>query len=223
MNPAQISAEVPTPEKRIQALRTLAMKKFLEAKQSDDLRKDIASHLSLSDGPFFPGDKSYYWTEDKSKIKSDGSHSGKWIKGKVVSSDGSMVGIDLGTRIVKVNVSKITQSHRRCGHSSRSSWSHDLNWYRNPLLFFLWPRLVGCRCPKFKSFGPSVPTPFRRRRRPSSSRPPRPTWQRCSASLLEKNGPWPTVFAVLGPVQRWWTINRNMLVSYKHGKYNDLF
>ena len=111
MNPAQISAEVPTPEKRIQALRTLAMKKFLEAKQSDDLRKDIASHLSLSDGPFFPGDKIYYWTEDKSKIKSDGSHSGKWIKGKVVSSDGSMVGIDLGTRIVKVNVSKIRKDH----------------------------------------------------------------------------------------------------------------
>ena len=111
MDPAQLSAEVPTPEKRIQALRTLAMKKFLEAKQSDDLRKDIASHLSLSDGPFFPGDKIYYWTENKSKIKSDGSHSGKWIKGKVVSSDGSMVGIDLGTRIVKVNVSKIRKDH----------------------------------------------------------------------------------------------------------------
>ena len=111
MNPAQFSAEVPTPEKRIQALRTLAMKKFLEAKQSDDLRKDIASHLTLSDGPFFPGDKIYYWTEDKSKFKSDGSHSGKWIKGKVVSSDGSMVGIDLGTGIVKVNVRKIRKDH----------------------------------------------------------------------------------------------------------------
>lgn len=47
----------------------------------------------------------YYWVEDK--IKSDGSHSGKWIKGKLVSVDGSMVGVDLGTRIVKVNVSKI--------------------------------------------------------------------------------------------------------------------
>ena len=54
--------------------------------------------LQLSDGPFFPGDKVYYWTEDKSKIKSDGSHGGKWIKGKLVSVDGSMVGVDLGTR-----------------------------------------------------------------------------------------------------------------------------
>jgi hypothetical protein len=43
------------------------MRKFLEAKQSDDLRRDIASKLQLSDGPVFPGDKVYYWTEDKSK------------------------------------------------------------------------------------------------------------------------------------------------------------
>ena len=106
MNPAQLTTEAPAPERQIEALRSLAMRKFLEAKQSDDLRRDIASKLQLSDGPFFPGDKVYYWTEDKSKIKSDGSHGGKWIKGKLVSVDGSMVGVDLGTRIVKVNISK---------------------------------------------------------------------------------------------------------------------
>jgi len=78
------------PERQIEALRSLAMRKFLETKQSDDLRRDIASELQLSDGLFFPGDKVYYWTEDKSKIKSDGSHGGKWIKGKLVSVDGSM-------------------------------------------------------------------------------------------------------------------------------------
>ena len=75
------------------------MRKFLEARQSDDLRR------------FFPGDKIYYWTEDKSKIKSDGPHGGKWIKGKLVSVGGSMVGVDLGTRIVKVNISKIRKGH----------------------------------------------------------------------------------------------------------------
>ena len=110
MNPAQLTTEAPAPERQIEALRSLAMRKFLEAKQSD-LRTDIASKLQLSDGPFFPGDKVYYWTEDKSKIKSDGSHGGKWIKGKLVSVDGSMVGVDLGTRIVKVNISKIRQDH----------------------------------------------------------------------------------------------------------------
>ena len=77
----------------------------------EDLRRDFANKLQLSDGPFFPGDKVYYWTEDKSKIKSDGSHGGKWIKGKLVSVDGSMVGVDLGTRIVKVNISKIRKDH----------------------------------------------------------------------------------------------------------------
>ena len=104
MNPAQLTTEAPAPERQIEALRSLAMQKFLEAKQSDALRRDIASKLQLSDGPFFPGDKVYYWTEDKSKIKSDGSNGGKPIKGRLVSVDRSMVGVDLGTRIVKVTI-----------------------------------------------------------------------------------------------------------------------
>ena len=111
MTPAQLTTEAPAPERQIEALRSLAMRKFLEAKQSDDLRRDIASKFQLSDGPLFPGDRVYYWTEDKSKIKSDGSHGGKWIKGMLVSIDGSMVGVDLGTRLVKVNVSKIGKDH----------------------------------------------------------------------------------------------------------------
>ena len=49
MNPAQLTTEAPAPERQIEALRSLAMRKFLEAKQSDD----IASKLHLSDGPFF--------------------------------------------------------------------------------------------------------------------------------------------------------------------------
>jgi hypothetical protein len=61
MTPAQLTT------RHIEALRSLAMRKFLEAKQPDDLRRDIASKLQLSAGPFFPGDKVYYWTEDKSK------------------------------------------------------------------------------------------------------------------------------------------------------------
>ena len=82
ITPEQLTASLPSPEKNIDALRTLAMKSYLEAKQSDDLRRDISARLQLSDGPFYPGDKIYYWTEDKSKVKSDGTHSGKWIKGK---------------------------------------------------------------------------------------------------------------------------------------------
>ena len=65
MTPAQLRTEAPAPERQIEAPRSLAMRKFLEAKQSADLRRDIASKLQLSDGPFFPGDKIYYWIEDK--------------------------------------------------------------------------------------------------------------------------------------------------------------
>ena len=68
MTPAQLTTEAPAPERQIEVLRSLAMRKFLEARQSDDLRRDIASKLQLRDGPFFPGDKIYYWTEDTSKI-----------------------------------------------------------------------------------------------------------------------------------------------------------
>ena len=112
MTPAQLTTEPPAPERKSEALRSLAMRKFLEVRQPDDLRRDIASKLQLSDGPFFLGDKVYYWTEDKSKIKSGGSHGGKWAKGKLVSVDGSMVGVDQGTRIVKVNISKIQKDHK---------------------------------------------------------------------------------------------------------------
>ena len=53
MNAAQLTTEAPAPERQIEALRSLAMRKFLEAKQSDDLRRDIASKLqSVMDHSF---------------------------------------------------------------------------------------------------------------------------------------------------------------------------
>ena len=38
--------------------------------------------------------------------------SSSWIKGKVISQDGSMITIDLGTRVLKVNSSKIRKDHQ---------------------------------------------------------------------------------------------------------------
>ena len=112
-SPEELTAGIPAPEAAAHAPRHLAMKSYLEARQSADLRQDIASRLRLSDGPFVPGDKIYYWTEDKSKIKSDGSHGGKWIKGKILTAEGSMANIDLGTRlrVIKVNTSKLRKDH----------------------------------------------------------------------------------------------------------------
>ena len=111
-DPAQLSAEVPSHELAIEATRRVAMKAYLEARQSEDLRRDIASKLQFSDGPFFPGDKIYYWNPAAGKIKPDGSKRSTWIKGKVVSQEGSMVTIDLGTRVIKVNSSKIRKDHQ---------------------------------------------------------------------------------------------------------------
>ena len=52
-------------------------------------------------------DKVFYWQEDKSKIRSDGSKGGIWLKGKVISLEGAMVGLGLGARLIKVNMTKV--------------------------------------------------------------------------------------------------------------------
>ena len=101
-DPAQLTAEVPRSEVSIEATRKIAMKAYLEARQSEDLRRDIASKLQFTDGPFFPGDKIFYWNPNAGKIKPHGGKSSSWIKGKVISQDGSMITIDLGTRVLKL-------------------------------------------------------------------------------------------------------------------------
>ena len=61
----------------------------------------------MSSKPLQVKDKAFYWQEDKSKIRSDGSKGGIWLKGKVISIEGAMVGLDLGTRLIKVNMTKL--------------------------------------------------------------------------------------------------------------------
>ena len=58
----------------------------------------------MSSKPLQVKDKVFYWQEDKSKIRSDGSKGGIWLKGKVISIEG---GLDLGTRLIKVNMTKL--------------------------------------------------------------------------------------------------------------------
>ena len=111
-DPAQLTSEVPRTEVSVEATRRIAMKAYLEARQSEDLRRDIASRLQFSDGPYFPGDKIYYWSPTPQKVKGHLGRSSSWIKGKVVSQDGSMITIDLGTRVLKVNTSKIRKDHQ---------------------------------------------------------------------------------------------------------------
>ena len=90
-----------------QQLRDLSRKMYIEARQSEDIRRDLAGQLRLTTKPLKVGDRAFYWFEDFSKVKADGSKAGVWIKGKVLSIDGGMVALDLGTRIVKVDISKV--------------------------------------------------------------------------------------------------------------------
>ena len=88
-----------------QQLRDLSQKTYIEARQSEDIRRDLAGKLRLSSKPIKVGDRALYWVEDLSKVKADGSKAGVWIKGEVL--EGGMVALDLGTCIVKVNISKV--------------------------------------------------------------------------------------------------------------------
>ena len=85
----------------------LSKQAFQEARQSEDIRRDLAQNLRMSSKPLQVKDKVFYWQEDKSKIRSDGSKGGIWLKGKVISIEGAMVGLDLGTQLIKVNMTKV--------------------------------------------------------------------------------------------------------------------
>ena len=101
-DPAQLTGNMSTEDLKQEVLQRLAIKAHIEAQQLQDLRKDIASRLRPSEGPFSPGEKIFYWDQDHSKIKS-----GKWIRARVVGQTGSMVAIDTGKQVLRVNESKI--------------------------------------------------------------------------------------------------------------------
>ena len=99
------------------------MRAYSTARQALDLRRDLAdlaARLNMSEGPFSIGENVYHWNSavnrraqgDFSKHKTaDGEPTGGWVKGKIVSTGTSaMVGVDLGTRIVRVNTSKLRRN-----------------------------------------------------------------------------------------------------------------
>jgi len=87
-------------------LQKIAMQTHLEVLQREDLRRDLAINLRFVDGPLLPGDRVYYWQEDPSKIVR-GLKSGKWIKARVIAVDGPICSIDIGTQLIRVNISKL--------------------------------------------------------------------------------------------------------------------
>ena len=87
----------------------LATKAYLEAKQADDVRRDLSAKLNMSSGSFCSR-----W-QDILLLGRRQARSCQMVvvlvsglyKGKLLTIEGSMAGIDLGTRKVRTNVSKI--------------------------------------------------------------------------------------------------------------------
>ena len=105
--PTQLTIDRNEEELTAIQIKQLSKQAFQEARQSEDIRRDLAQNLRMSSKPLQVKDKVFYWQEDKSKIRSDGSKGGIWLKGKVISIEGAMVGLDLGTRLIKVNMTKL--------------------------------------------------------------------------------------------------------------------
>ena len=102
-------------------IKQLSKQAFQEARQSEDIRRDLAQNLRMSSKPLQVKDKVFYWQEDKSKIRSDGSKGGIWLKGKVISIEGAMMSL--------------------CRHSrNHVSQFFRLSWYLHHLRFLRIPK-----------------------------------------------------------------------------------
>ena len=69
MKPDQLSAVDLPRDATLNELRKLALKAHLEARQSADLRRDLARRVLPSDGPYAHGDRVFVWIDDTSLIR----------------------------------------------------------------------------------------------------------------------------------------------------------
>ena len=90
--PSQLTPEFSQEELSAQQLRDIGKKAYIEARQSDDVRRDLAGQNVHQDISVWRSKARRY----KSKIRADGSKYGSWVRAKVISLQGSMAGNDLG-------------------------------------------------------------------------------------------------------------------------------
>ena len=103
----QLTTEGSSSEHRTQRLRNIAMKAHLEARQCEDLRRDLANNLRFVTGEYNIGDKCWLWLEDKSKIK-QGKKTGTWLRVTVIAIEGSMITVNSKIKgVMRVNQSKL--------------------------------------------------------------------------------------------------------------------
>ena len=90
----------------------MALKAHQEARQSADLRHDMAKRTMPSDGPYKPGDI-FVWSApaNANSIASKALRKERWIRGTVISQEGAMVNVHVDTDIMRVNQSKIRRDH----------------------------------------------------------------------------------------------------------------
>ena len=101
--PEQLSANPSDEDRTTLDLQRIAMRAHQEARQSLDLRKDLARRFMPSDGPYQKWDRVFVWHKDESKKKSEGV----WVRGIVVSQEGAMVLVEVHRAVLRVNQSKV--------------------------------------------------------------------------------------------------------------------
>jgi len=106
MNPGQMSQEDTQIVKRDREVKKLAIQAHQEARQREDIRRDLAQRIRSHSGPYQPGEGVWYWDRDQNKIRG-----GEWRKAKIVSvGKPPMVTIDIGGRMTLTNISKIRKN-----------------------------------------------------------------------------------------------------------------
>jgi len=111
LDPAAMSEDPLTEDLTNMQIQRLAIRAHMEAKQFQDLRRGIARNLRPSDGPYSPGGKVFFWEKDHSKIKD----TGRWVRGRVLGQQGSMVPIETDKAVVRINQSKVRR-HKDIWH-----------------------------------------------------------------------------------------------------------
>ena len=106
MTPEQLTASVSKEALTLEKAKMLARQAHLEARQSEDLIKDLRTKLLPSSGPVEAGQSIYYYEKALSKVKS-----GQWKAGRVMSIQSpSMVTVSVGGNIFVTNKSKLRRN-----------------------------------------------------------------------------------------------------------------
>ena len=107
MKPDQLSAVDLPKDATLNELRKLALRAHLEARQSADLRRDLARRVLPSDGPYAHGDRVFVWIDDKAKYKAVG----RWARARVILQNGAIVTVETDKALLRVNQSKVRRDY----------------------------------------------------------------------------------------------------------------